>query len=183
MKKMYNFIGVCIICALLMNTGCGISGVAIPNRQSTVEDIDPFEYGDEFAGKAAGTDATKGSVDAKGNNAVVPVPADTRKQTTEISRTEEKTPVNKPISSELSTNSFEYHVQIGIFEDRKSADKCREEALSKVNMNVYIEFEAPFYRVRVGDFKTRKEAENNVKVMQDFGFKGAFWVIKNVANQ
>jgi cell division protein FtsN len=71
-------------------------------------------------------------------------------------------------------------VQIGIFEERKSADKCREEALSKVSLNVYIEFEAPFYRVRVGDFKDKKEAEKYVKVMQENGFKGAFWVIKNI---
>jgi cell division septation protein DedD len=182
MKKMYNFIGVFIICALILNTGCGMSGVALPNRQSAAEDIDPFEYGDEFAGKAAIKDSTRGSVEAKSKTVAVPLKQEKKIQTTDVSRTEEKTPVNTA-SSAQSTNSFEYRVQIGIFEDRKSADKCREEALSKVAMNVYIEFEAPFYRVRVGDFKTRKEAEMNVKVMQDYGFKGAFWVIKNVANQ
>ncbi len=166
-----------------MSLGCGMTGVSIPTHPSSAEDIDPFEYGDEFVGKASGTDDMKGSIEAKGTGSSVSVGTGNKKQITEISRTEEKTPVINPTSTERSTNSFEYRVQIGIFEDRRSADKCREEALSKVNMNVYIEFEAPFYRVRVGDFKTRKEAENNVKVMQDYGFKGAFWVIKNVTNQ
>jgi len=46
---------------------------------------------------------------------------------------------------------------------------------------VYVEFEPPFYRVRVGDFQTRKEAESFVKVLQDLGFRGSFWVMKRPA--
>jgi cell division protein FtsN len=68
-----------------------------------------------------------------------------------------------------------------VFEEQKSAETRAEEARVKVGMNVYVEFEPPFYRVRVGDFKTRKEAEQYVKILQNYGFRGAFWVMKQIS--
>ncbi|MFA6471933.1 MAG: SPOR domain-containing protein [Candidatus Latescibacterota bacterium] len=152
--------------------------MSVPSRQNIIEDFNPFEYGDEFERKTTGAEI-KSPVENEHKQVIVSSAPDEKKNIDDSSKTEEK-PVINSTTSEITTNSFEYRVQIGIFEERKSADKCREEALSKVSLNVYIEFEAPFYRVRVGDFKDKKEAEKYVKVMQENGFKGAFWVIKNI---
>jgi hypothetical protein len=161
----------------MLTMGCGIHGTSLPNRQNIIEDIDPFEYGDEFEGKTSDSEGLKSSVSNKAESIAFSGETEEKKNTVTNVNTDKESLFISSIS-DTTTNRFEYRVQIGIFEDRKSADKCREEALSKGVTNVYIEFEAPFYRVRAGGFKERKDVEKYVRVMQDYGFKGAFWVIK-----
>ncbi|MFC1528833.1 SPOR domain-containing protein [Candidatus Latescibacterota bacterium] len=47
-------------------------------------------------------------------------------------------------------------------------------------MNVYLEFETPFYRLQVGDFTTKADAEKHVKILKDKGFKESLWVITKI---
>jgi len=49
-------------------------------------------------------------------------------------------------------------------------------ARSKVDLKVYVVYEVPFYRVRLGDFQTRTEAEKHVKILKEMGFKESLWI-------
>ncbi len=64
-----------------------------------------------------------------------------------------------------------------------NADKMAESALSKTALPIYVEYITPFYRVRVGDFTERSEAEECVKLLKEKGFSGALWVYANINTQ
>ena len=81
---------------------------------------------------------------------------------------------------ELSSSIYGYRVQIGIFDNQESAERLRRSARSKADLNVYVEFDTPFYRVRVGDFTTKADAEKYVKILKDKGFQESLWVIKKI---
>ncbi|MHB9030710.1 MAG: SPOR domain-containing protein [Candidatus Latescibacterota bacterium] len=165
--------------------GCGAGGVSTPRRPvATVEEIDPFEYGDEFAFRLKGI-RRDASLDKPSGGSSALVPENSRAaapdSTEEIPSPEAAgAPESAGGKSSPSPETRVYRVQIGIFEERQSAERRAEEARSQVDQKVYVEFEPPFYRVRVGEFKTRKEAEEYVKILQDYGFRGSFWVMKNI---
>ena len=54
-----------------------------------------------------------------------------------------------------------YRVLISNTDNLEDANQVKEEVLSSVNDNeVYIDFEPPFYKVKVGDFNDQKTADN-----------------------
>ncbi|MDP6776122.1 MAG: SPOR domain-containing protein [Candidatus Latescibacteria bacterium] len=60
-----------------------------------------------------------------------------------------------------------------------SSHQAAEQALARARelfagTEVYVEFEPPFFKVRVGDFRTRKEAESFVAVAKKLGYDKAF---------
>lgn len=52
-----------------------------------------------------------------------------------------------------------YRVQLLATGDEKQAWAAKKKAIFKFEENVYLEFEAPLYKLRVGDCETKKEAE------------------------
>ena len=78
-------------------------------------------------------------------------------------------PVRRP------TTVSGYRVQIF----SASSHQAAEQALARARElftgeDVYVEFEPPFFKVRVGDFRTRKEAESFVGVAKKQGYDNAF---------
>ena len=65
----------------------------------------------------------------------------------------------------LATRYFEY------------ADSLAISISSKVNDSVYVEFETPNYKVRVGDFINRDSAELFQKELLKMGYKTA-WILR-----
>ena len=65
----------------------------------------------------------------------------------------------------LATRYFEY------------ADSLAISISSKVNDSVYVEFETPNYKVRVGDFINRDSAELLQKELLKMGYKTA-WILR-----
>lgn len=53
-----------------------------------------------------------------------------------------------------------YRVQIGAFYNVSGANKRKSRAVSLFNRPVYVEYIAPYYKVRVGDFTSKSEAQN-----------------------
>jgi cell division septation protein DedD len=186
MKNRFDFPAVLLFSALIDGvTGCGAGSVSAPEHPVTaIKDIDPFEYGDEFAFRPKGI-PPDASPENKPVESVSTAPAG-EKIKPSVSAEEKPSPpaAGKPENAVKETPPVSgrtvYRVQIGIFEERQSAERRAEEARLKVDREVYVEFEPPFYRVRVGDFTTRKEAEEFVKILQDYGFRGSFWVMKNI---
>ena len=66
------------------------------------------------------------------------------------------------IDRRLDSNITEiegFRVQVFATQDRGKADKLQKELASKFKENIYIIFEAPNYKLRMGDFLDRDKAE------------------------
>jgi len=69
--------------------------------------------------------------------------------------------------------TFGYRVQIAAVVDESSARALRTQATGEFKMPVYLLYEAPFWFIRVGDFRTMAEAEEAKKDAVQKGHAGA----------
>ncbi len=73
-----------------------------------------------------------------------------------------------------------FRVQLFATKDYENALVVRKEAefvFIDYGHNVYVEFDAPYYKVRVGDCKTREEAEALRELARKNGYPSA-WIVK-----
>jgi hypothetical protein len=70
-----------------------------------------------------------------------------------------------------------YRVQLFMSEDPQQAREVRDEALLKFDHEVYLIYDAPRWKVRVGDFLSFTEAEKVQQQAQAMGFRDA-WVVR-----
>ena len=70
-----------------------------------------------------------------------------------------------------------YRVQILATRYFEYADSLAISISSKINDSVYVEFETPNYKVRVGDFTNRDSAELLQKELLKMGYKTA-WILR-----
>ena len=184
MKKMFHFLPIVVFLLMIGGLGCS-AGLSKSTGRGMIETIDPFQYGDEFD-----SGATVDGVQTQSSPATIAVPSSPggekprieKAQVSKAARSAADTmAARQPAVREQSAEETVFRAQIGVFEDQRSAEKLAQDAREKVSEKVYVEFEPPFYRVRVGDFQTRKEAESFVKTLQELGFRGSFWVMKRTA--
>ena len=73
-----------------------------------------------------------------------------------------------------------YRVQISSVTMQEDADEIKLEAMLQFEEeNVYLIFEAPYYKIRVGDFEIRRNAEALQKTAVDLGY-GDAWIIRTI---
>ena len=162
---------------VLTLSGCSI-GIMESREQKLnelVNSIDPFDFGDEFI---ENTTKGKDSNTAEGilikDNSGSGIHTDTNSSGHE---NEQKLRDNTTIPyTDITVNRFGYRVQIGAFEYKENADRMKEFARLKIDLPVYVVYIAPFYRVRIGDFTDKSEAEKCVKFLKDNSFSDARWV-------
>ena len=85
---------------------------------------------------------------------------------------------DKVLSIDSTTIVIEgFRVQLLATRDRVSAEKFQSELEQIYNEKIYIIFEAPNYKVRIGNFIDRQSAE---KMRKDFSNKGypSAWIIR-----
>jgi hypothetical protein len=70
-----------------------------------------------------------------------------------------------------------FRVQLFASGEEKEARSYEERALLLFNENVYLTFEIPTYKVRLGDCRTRSEANILRQEAENKGFTGA-WVVR-----
>ena len=70
-----------------------------------------------------------------------------------------------------------YRVQILATKQLAKAEKLQKDLSSILNQKIYIVFEAPNYKVRVGDFIDRNKAENFRKNIVKKGYESS-WIIR-----
>ncbi len=80
-------------------------------------------------------------------------------------------------------SSTSYRVQIGMFDTMDEAVKMAESARSTIEYPVYLEYIPPFYRVRVGDFERKIDAEECVIFLKQHGFNDSRYVFKRIDSQ
>lgn len=71
-----------------------------------------------------------------------------------------------------------YRIQIAASPTREDAERFAEAARERLpSDSVYVYFQAPWYKVRVGDFATRGDAEDRLKEVRKIRtYREAFWV-------
>ena len=80
----------------------------------------------------------------------------------------------------LDTNITEiegFRVQVFATQDRNRADELQDELKIKFNEKIYIIFEAPIYKLRVGDFFDRDDAELMRMKLVSSNFPSA-WIVR-----
>ena len=87
----------------------------------------------------------------------------------------EKTTQNDTISS-LNNLEKGYRVQIIISQNENELIEIQDKIMQKTDEKIYIIFELPNYKLRIGNFISRKEAENFQRKIVKLGYKTA-WVV------
>ena len=68
-----------------------------------------------------------------------------------------------------------YRVQIFSTSDRRKSKRVYEAARNRLNReDIYLRFEPPFFRIRVGNCQTLDEAEELVRILEKAGFEALF---------
>ncbi len=73
-----------------------------------------------------------------------------------------------------------FRVQLMATKDMQTAELIKREAMEKFapdSMNVYVEFDSPYYKIRVCDCKTREEAEQVKRLAIERGYRQA-WIVR-----
>jgi len=71
-----------------------------------------------------------------------------------------------------------YRIQIAALSNQDEAMDIRKQAMLKfADQEVYLIFDPPYYKIRVGDFLTRYDAEKLQKKAIEMGYKDA-WIVR-----
>lgn len=92
------------------------------------------------------------------------------------------TPVKETQTKKLIGTQDGFRVLVINTDNLEEANQIKSEVYSKTDQNeVYIDFEPPFYKVKIGDFKDQKSADNFRFKLNQLGYKEAK-VIKESIN-
>ncbi|MEA3500335.1 MAG: SPOR domain-containing protein [Candidatus Marinimicrobia bacterium] len=72
-----------------------------------------------------------------------------------------------------------YRVQLLSTRKINKAEKIRDKAYDIFDHNIYIEFQTPYYKVRVGDFVDYKDCRQVEKIAKKNGFPNA-WTVRSM---
>ena len=104
------------------------------------------------------------------------VPETTMEETT-VTTPETTTVITPPPEvPTVETKRMGYRVQIGAFASREPAEEFADRVRSRFTVGVYVQYVPPYYKVRVGDFLTKAEADNFKMKVWEMGFTDAFVV-------
>jgi len=88
--------------------------------------------------------------------------------------------IEEPIKTDtmtVTTNTNEYKVQIFATYDEAKAIKVGDEAKPKFISEVYVEYVAPYYKVRIGHFTNKNDADKLRDEAKEKGYNDAFTVV------
>ena len=173
----------CIVAAFLGVVGCGSgmieTGTAVSGRSGMNEEIDPFDLGDEFAiaqqAKVSSETSTSGVVpdgNSPVSSAIPPARGRTGEDTVQT--------LTLPVPDD---DIIGFRVQIDMFSSESEAQQCARKAELKFAERVYIVYQPPFFRVRIGDFETKEEADIYVKKLKKAGYKKSRWIQTTINTQ
>ena len=87
-------------------------------------------------------------------------------------------PITEADSSDYPTGAYESY-RIQLFTSKEYGPAFREMNIARevFDKKVWFDYEVPYYKVRVGDFRNRMNAERYLPAAQEAGYKTA-WVVK-----
>ena len=207
-----NFFPFCLCLAVLFVAGCGMKGVnseVTPAvKKGMIEELDPFTISDEFAmikqpqaqnpPEAPPQDSEGKGFNPLFQNRSVRKPAELPESRNSSPGADETPVTTDPLRQPAATmrqhgesvsatrtqaGIMGFRIHIGIFDKESEAKEFAKSTESKIDEKVYIVYEAPFFKVRVGDFTNLKEAEEYVKYLKSIGFKSSWWIRTTINTQ
>ena len=167
-----KFLAASIIVLLIMSCGCGfISGNKTKKDEISGEVFDPLMYPDDID-----LDKELFPVDrGESSSGYRYTPG------IEILRNAAGS-ADTSAASSSSDVIIEWVYQIEVFSSgsRQEVLKKKEEIQRRIELPVSIIFEAPFYRIRIGNLPSIQEAEDLRNKFKRMGYKSAFWVRTSV---
>ncbi|MCP4632476.1 MAG: SPOR domain-containing protein [candidate division Zixibacteria bacterium] len=85
--------------------------------------------------------------------------------------------IGKPLDSLNARGSFVYRVQVFTSRFLQEAENARDELFGQFEETIYLDFEKPYYKVRMGDFLTPEEGEGFLSEVRDLGYTEV-WLVK-----
>lgn len=86
--------------------------------------------------------------------------------------------VEQPVEEQVQVApKAEYKVQIFATYNEDKANKLATELRGKFTEQVYVEFIAPYYKVRIGKYTSKSEAESLRDRAREMGYSDAFVVV------
>ncbi|MCA9731878.1 MAG: SPOR domain-containing protein [Deferribacteres bacterium] len=82
-----------------------------------------------------------------------------------------------PESSVSDQEMIGYRVQILQTQDSEDARTVQNDAIVQLDADVYSIFDSPYYKIRVGDFTVRADAEELLQRAIDKGYKSS-WIVR-----
>jgi SPOR domain len=127
-----------------------------PKEQKTYkEDFDLTKYRAKIDAK----DITVDSASTGDNNVWYNFKADSSKDTT---------------APQIIGQSNGYRIQIYVTDNLQEADSVKDDLTTKLSQNdVYISFDPPFYKVKIGDFKNYSDAKDYRFKLNQLGYSDA----------
>ena len=80
------------------------------------------------------------------------------------------------IDTNLINSVKGYRIQVAISQDEKDLIDIKEKLEFVIKEKIYIKFELPNYKLRVGNFDSRKKAEAYRNIVIQLGYRSA-WVV------
>lgn len=74
-----------------------------------------------------------------------------------------------------------FRIQVFSFQDREAAIQAQKKVqanLKDTAVNVYLDEEAPYYKIRVGDYGSRTEAESALRLLKTSAGYPDAWIVK-----
>ncbi len=71
-------------------------------------------------------------------------------------------------------NTWGWRIQVGAFIYRRNAERTATHLEQKIELPIYIVVENPWYKVLVGDFRSKDKAEEYLDIIHRIGYKDAF---------
>lgn len=73
-----------------------------------------------------------------------------------------------------------FRIQLFATKDIESATIAKKEAqfvFANDSLNIYVEFDSPYYKLRIGDFRDRDKAEQFREITREKGYSSS-WIVK-----
>lgn len=82
-----------------------------------------------------------------------------------------------PDQEEAPADHIIYRIQLFTSVNFADAAAVRDDATKEFKQDVRVDFETPYYKVRVGSFKSAQDAEPLLQTARKLGYRGA-WVVR-----
>ena len=167
------FVGVILM--VLVLTGCSLMGLRKTAQDIHVEEVfDPLIYPDDIDLEAELFPGEK-TISPSGYR-YTPMGDSLTERFSEPDTTGVREATAKP-------RKWIYQIEIFSSSSRQEVMAKRDEVQGLVEYSVSVVFEAPFYRVRVGNLRTIQEAEAIRIEMKRMGYRSAFWVRRSLEEE
>lgn len=84
-----------------------------------------------------------------------------------------------PEAAAVASEIIGYRIQIFQTESAQEARNVQQDAFLRLDIDAYVSYDNPYYKVRIGDFTSRYDAEEFLDSLEGRGYKSA-WIVRTL---